>query len=217
MNDIHPTAIVSPEAELGDNITVGPWTIIEADVVVGDNCRIGPSVLLAAGARLGRGVQIHEGAVIGTLPQDLKFGGETTTAEIGDETIIREYATVNRGTAYRHKTVVGAHCFIMAYAHVAHDCVLGDHVIMANTVQLGGHVEIDDYAIIGGVVPVHQFTKIGAHAMIGGGFRVVQDVCPYALAGGYPLRIAGLNAIGLKRRGFSKEVIRTLQRTFKIL
>ena len=217
MTDIHSTAIVSPKARIADNVTIGPYAIVEDDVVIGEGCRIGPSALLASGTRLGREVQVFKGAVIGERPQDLKFGGEPTTAEIGDHSIIREYATIHRGTTYHHRTVVGQHCFIMAYAHVAHDCIVGDHVILANSVNLAGHVEIEDYVVIGGVVPVHQFVRIGAHSMIGGGFRVQQDICPFALAGGYPLEVKGLNVVGLRRRGFSREVIRTLQRTFKLL
>lgn len=217
MNDIHATAIVSPKAKLGDGITIGPWTLIEDNVVVGDNCRIGPSVMLSSGARLGEGVELHKGAVVSSLPQDLKFEGEETTAEIGNNTVVREYATINRGTEYNHRTIVGANCLIMAYTHIAHDCILGNHVIMANSVNLAGHIEIDDYAIIGGMVPIHQFVKIGTHAMIGGGFRVQQDICPYALVGGYPLKVICVNTIGLKRREFSRETIKTLEETFKLL
>ena len=164
-----------------------------------------------------KNVTLFHGAVVGTIPQDLKFKGEKTRLVIGEGTTIREYAMLNRGTAESGQTVIGKNCFLMAYTHVAHDCYLGDNVIMANSVNLAGHIEIGDYAIIGGVVPVHQFVKIGAHSMIGGGFRVQQDICPYALAGGYPLKVAGLNAVGLKRRGFSKESILLLEKTFKIL
>jgi UDP-N-acetylglucosamine acyltransferase len=217
MSQIHSTAVVSPKAELADDVSVGPFTIIEDDVQIGSGCRIASHVLIAGGARLGENVKVSQGAVLATEPQDLKFGGEKTTLEIGNNTTIREYATLNRGTSYHNKTVVGRNCFIMAYAHIAHDCILGDNVIMANSVNLAGHIEIDDFAIIGGVVPVHQFVKIGAHSMIGGGFRVQQDVCPYALAGGYPLKVVGLNAVGLKRRGFSREVLRELDRAFKFL
>ena len=215
--EIHPTAIVDPMAELGENVTVGPYSIIEPNVQIGDGCKIASNVLVGSGARLGRNIKIHHGAVVGTIPQDLKFGGEETTAEIGDNTVIREYVTVNRGTSDRLKTVVGSDCLLMAYAHVAHDCILGDRVIMANAVNLGGHVEIDDWAIVGGLVPVHQFTRIGKHAMIGGGFRVVQDVCPFALMGGHPLKVVSVNHVGLSRRGFSEETIKILKAAFKIL
>ncbi len=217
MSNIHPTAIVSPKAELADDVTVGPHTIIEDDVTIGKGSQIASSVLLAGGARLGEHVKISHGAVIATQPQDLKFGGEITQVEIGDNTVIREYATINRGTKAHGTTTVGKDCLLMAYSHVAHDCIIGDNVILANAVNLAGHIEIDDYAIIGGVVPVHQFVKIGAHSMIGGGFRVPQDVAPYSLCGGYPLRVMGLNSIGLRRRGFSKETVATIEKTFKIL
>ena len=217
MSEIHATAIVSPMAELADDVTVGPHTIIEDNVVIGSGTKIASSVLIASGARLGSGVTVAHGAVVGTVPQDLKFGGEESTLVVGDNTTIREYATLNRGTEARGETTVGRNCLIMAYAHIAHDCVIGDNVILANSVNLAGHIEIDDFAILGGVLPVHQFVKIGAHAMIGGGFRVQQDVCPYALVAGYPLRVVGLNAVGLRRRGFKRETIRVLQEVFKLL
>lgn len=214
---VHDTAQVSSDATLGRNVTVEAGAIIEGGVTIGDDCRIGSNVLVAEGARLGNEVRLFHGAVVGSIPQDLKFEGEQSEAVVGDGTVIREYATINRGTAESGSTTLGKKCFIMAYAHVAHDCHLGNNVIMANSVNLAGHIEIDDYAIIGGLVPVHQFVKIGAHSMIGGGFRVPKDVCPYALAGGYPLKVAGMNSIGLKRRGFDREVIRTLEKAFKFL
>ncbi len=217
MSTIHATAVVSSRAELADDVTVGPHTVIEDDVVVGAGSTIGSSCLLASGARLGGNVRISHGVVIATQPQDLKFGGEKTLAIIGDNTVRREYATVNRGTKASGQTRVGRNCMLMAYSHVAHDCVVGDNVIMANSVNLAGHIEIDDFAILGGVLPVHQFVKIGAHVMIGGGYRVQQDCCPYALIAGYPLKVVGMNSIGLRRRGFSKEVLKSLESAFKIL
>ena len=217
MNEIHATAIVSSQAELGDDVTVGPHTVVEGNVVIGSGTKIASSALIASGARLGNNLTVAHGAVVGTVPQDLKFAGEESLLVVGDNTTIREYATLNRGTADRGETTVGSNCLIMAYAHIAHDCVIGNNVILANSVNLAGHIEIDDFAILGGVLPVHQFVKIGAHAMIGGGFRVQQDVVPYALVGGYPLRVAGLNALGLKRRGFTPEAIRTIKSTYKIL
>ena len=217
MTDIHASAIVSPKAELGADVRIGPYSIIEDDVIIGDGTVVASNALIASGARLGRNVKIHHGAVISTQPQDLKFGGEKSTAAIGDGTTVREYATINRGTVARGETTIGKDCLLMAYSHVAHDCLLGDNVIMANSVNLAGHIEIGDFAILGGVLPVHQFVKIGAHAMIGGGFRVQQDVCPYALVAGYPLRVIGLNSIGLKRRGFKSDVIRSLDKAFKLL
>ena len=217
MNEIHKTAIVSAKAELGKNVKIGPFAIIEDGVIVDDNTELGPGVFLATGAVLGKNVKVFKDVVIGTVPQDLKFGNEITQAIIGDNTTIREFVTINRGTDYHYKTVVGENCMIMAYAHIAHDCIIGNNVIMANSVNLAGHIEIGDFAILGGVLPVHQFVKIGCHSMIGGGFRVQQDVVPYSLAGGYPMKIAGLNLIGLKRRGFSKEALKGLQQIFKIL
>ncbi len=217
MSVIHPSAIVSPKAELADDVTVGPHTIIEDDVKIGPGSKIASSVLLASGARIGANCSISHGAVIATQPQDLKFGGEKTLAEIGDRTVVREYTTINRGTVAHGRTTVGKDCFLMAYSHIAHDCVIGNNVILANAVNLAGHIEIDDFAILGGVLPVHQFVKIGAHCMIGGGFRVPMDVCPYALCGGYPLKVMGHNAIGLRRRGFSKESITSIEHAFKLL
>ena len=217
MSNIHKTAIVSVKAELGNDVSVGPYSIIEDDVRIGDGTSVASSVLIASGAIIGQNVKIHHGAVIGTEPQDLKFGGEKTIVRIGDGTTIREYATVNRGTVAHGETSVGNNCLLMAYSHVAHDCIIGNEVILANSVNLAGHIEIGDCAILGGVLPVHQFVKIGAHVMIGGGFGVQQDVCPFSLVAGYPLRVIGINAIGLKRRGFEREVISTLEKTFKIL
>lgn len=214
---IHKTAIISANTELHESVEVGPYAIIEDNVHVGEGSTIASHAILASGARIGKNVTIAHGAVISTVPQDLKFEGEETVTNIGDGTTIREYATVNRGTDESGSTDIGSDCLMMAYSHVAHDCKIGNHVIMANSVNLGGHVHIDDYAIVGGVVPVHQFVKIGCHAMIGGGFRVAQDLCPYATGGGYPLRVKGLNLIGLRRRNFPRETIKVLRSTFKIL
>jgi UDP-N-acetylglucosamine acyltransferase len=215
--DIHPTAIIHEDVELADDVRVGPFSIINEGAQIGGGTQIGSHVLIDSKTVLGKNCQIHHGVVLGTLPQDLKFKGEDTFVAIGDGTVIREYATINRGTEYRGKTVVGKNCFIMIYAHLAHDCLLGDHVILANSVNVGGHVEIGDWAIIGGIVPVHQFVKIGAHSIVGGGFRVQKDVCPYALVAGYPLKTMGLNRIGLKRRGFSNKTILILEKAFRIL
>ncbi len=215
--NIHPTAIVDPKVELGKDISIGPYTIINEGVQIGDNVQIGSNVLIDTGTIIGKNCKIHHGAVLGTPPQDLKFGGEKTFLEIDENTVIREYATINRGTKHRGKVTVGSNCFIMIYAHIAHDCIVGNNVILANSVNLAGHVTIEDYAIIGGVVPVHQFTKIGAHSIIGGGFRVPKDVPPYILAGGYPLRYMGLNVIGLKRRNFSENTLITLKKACRIL
>lgn len=215
--DIHSTAIVSSKAEIGEDVAIGPHTIVEGDVVIGDGCRIRNNVLIANGARLGKNVHVYTGAVIATRPQDLKFGGEKTLARIGDNTVLREYVTFNRGTKAHGESSVGKDSLLMAYVHVAHDCILGDKVIVSNGVQMAGHVEIDEQTVIGGMVPIHQFTKLGAHVMVGGGFRVVQDVVPYALVAGYPTRISGVNAIGLKRRGFSPESIKAIRQAYKYL
>ncbi|HNY91323.1 MAG: Acyl-(acyl-carrier-protein)--UDP-N-acetylglucosamine O-acyltransferase [bacterium ADurb.Bin431] len=217
MIEIHPTALVDNRAEIGDNVQIGPFAIIEEDVVIGAGTTIGPHVLAANGARIGKNCRIHNGAVVATLPQDLKFGGEKSLFEIGDNTTVREFATLNRGTAAHGKSSIGSNCLLMAYTHVAHDCTVGDNVIMANGVQLGGHVTIEDWAIIGGMTPVHQFCHVGQHCMIGGGFRVIQDVPPYILASEEPLRFAGLNSIGLRRRGFSSETLMLLKRVYRIL
>ncbi len=217
MSNIHPTAIIDKTAQIGENVSIGPNTIVEADAIIENDVIIGANCLVAQYTELSRGVKLFHGVVAGTVPQDLKFGGEKTRLLIGEDTTIREYAMLNRGTTYHNQTVIGKNCLLMAYSHVAHDCIVGDNVILANAVNLAGHVEVGDYAIIGGVVPVHQFVRIGIHSMIGGGFRVPQDICPYALVGGYPLRVAGLNKLGLKRRGFGNETIRTLEAAFKFL
>lgn len=217
MTAIHPTAIVHPEAQIGDNVRIGPYTVVEADVVIGDNCQIGPHVYLASGTRLGRNIHISKGAVLGTAPQDLKFKGEKTYLEIGDNTTIREFATLNRGTEDRLKTVVGKNCLLMAYVHIAHDCIIGNNVIIANAVNMGGHVVIEEYAGIGGLTAIHQFVHIGRHSFVGGGLRVTKDVPPYVLAMGEPLRYGGTNVVGLQRRGFSNETLLEIKRAYRIL
>jgi len=215
--EIHPTAVVSPKAELGEGVSVGPFAIVEEGTRIGDGTTIGPHALIAKGTTLGRDCQVHYSAVVGTIPQDMKFSGEETALEVGDRTIIREFATLNRGTTDRWRTVVGSDCLIMAYAHVAHDCMLGNHVIMANCASLAGHVVIEDYAILGGLVAVHQWVRIGQHSFIGGGYRVPKDVPPFVRAAGEPLRPAGLNSVGLRRRGFSPETMRVLKKAYRIL
>lgn len=214
---IDSRAVVSPKAQIGENTSVGPFTVIEDDVVIGNGTHIGSNVLIAKGTRVGKECHIHHGAVLGTPPQDLKYRGEVTTLEIGDNNVIREYVTMNRATREGIKSTVGSHCFIMAYAHVAHDCQVGNHVILANSVNMGGHVLIEDYVIIGGIVAIHQFSKIGCHAMIGGGFRVTKDVPPYVLAGSEPLAYKGLNIIGLRRRNFTNETIEKLSKAYRLI
>lgn len=210
-------AIVSPKAQLGDNVAIGPNSIVEDDVIIGSDTRIASNVLVASGTRIGKECRVHHGAVLGTVPQDLKFKGESTTLEIGDHTTIREYATLNRGTLESMKTSVGSHCFIMAYTHIAHDSDVGNHVILANSVNMAGHVVIEDYVIIGGVTPIHQYVRIGRHSMIGGGFRVPKDVPPYILAGQEPMVFQGLNIVGLKRRNFPMETIDLLEKAYRTL
>ena len=214
---IHPTAIVDPGAKIGAAVEIGPFAVIEDNVEIADRCVIGSTALIASGARLAEGVKVFHGAVIGTIPQDLKFDGEATTAEVGANTVVREFCTINRGTSHSRRTVVGANCLLMAYAHVAHDCVLGDQVILANAVNMGGHVMIGDWVIIGGMVAIHQFVHIGEHAMVGGKFRVAQDVPPYCLAGGWDLKYEGLNSIGLKRRGFGPEQRKALKDAYRMI
>lgn len=215
--DIHPTALVSSKAELGKNIKIGPYAIIEDNVVIGEDCIIGPSAAIYDGARIGNKVKIYQGASVSNHPQDLKFANEETLFEIGDGTIVREFATLHRGTIESGTSIVGKNCLLMAYTHVAHDCIVGDNCILANLVQLGGHVEVEDWVIIGGGTTVHQFEKIGKHAFIGGGYRVTSDVPPYVLAAGEPLKYTGLNTVGLRRRGFSNQDIFKIKELYSIL
>lgn len=204
--------------QIEDNVTIGPFTLIEDHVKIGRGTKIASNVLVASGTIIGKNCEIHHGAVLGTLPQYIGFiPEEKTTLEIGDNTIIREYCTLNRGTEHRQKTIVGSNCFLMAYAHVAHDCIVGNNVIMANAVNIGGHVIIEDFAGIGGMVPIHQFIRVGSHSFVGGGYRVVKDVPPYILASGEPLTFAGLNSVGLSRRGFKKDTLVQLKRAYRII
>lgn len=217
MSKIHPTAIISAKADVAADASVGPFTVIDEGVKIGPGCEIMSSVRIHSGTTLGQRVRIFHGVALGGEPQDLKFGGERTELRIGDETVIREFCTLNRGTKTTGKTTVGKQCLLMAYSHIAHDCTLGDNVILANAVNLAGHVEVEDFAIIGGMVPVHQFVRIGRHCMIGGGWRVPKDVPPYILAGGQPLRYFGLNSVGLRRRGFATETRQLLKHAYRLL
>lgn len=214
---VHPTAIVDEGAELGVGVTVGPWALIGPGVRVGDGTVIGPRVYAEKDTHIGEDCFIANGAVLGTDPQDLKFKGEQALLEIGDRTVVREFATLNRGTSAAGSTVVGSDCLLMAYSHVAHDCEIGNHVILANSVNLAGHVMIEDWVIIGGVTPVHQFVRIGAHAFIGGGSRIPQDVPPYCRVAGNPPKLYGLNSVGLERRGLSAEVRKALKQAYRTL
>ena len=214
---ISPLAYVHPEARLAAGVTVEPFTTIAGDVEIGEGSWIGPNVTIMAGTRLGAHCQVFPGAVIGAVPQDLKFAGEPTTAEIGDYTVLRECVTVNRGTVDRGRTVVGAHCLLQAYVHVAHDCLIGNHVIISNSVQIAGHVTVDDWAILGGTSAIHQFVHIGAHAFVGGGSLVRKDVPPFVKAAREPLTYAGVNSVGLRRRGFSEEQVNEIHDLYRLL
>jgi len=213
----HSNVFVHPDATIGKDVTIGPFSYIAGDVVIGDGTWIGPNVTIMDGARIGRNCRIFPGAVISAIPQDLKFKGEITTAEIGDNTTIRECATVNRGTASKGKTVVGNNCLLMAYSHIAHDCFLKNNIIIGNGTQLAGEIEIDDYAILSANVLVHQFERIGAHVMIQGGSKVNKDIPPFIIAAREPLTFAGINLVGLRRRGFTPQQIATIQEIYRIL
>jgi len=212
-----PLAYVHPEAKVADNVVIEPFVSIDKDVVIGEGTRIGSSVTIMPGVRIGKNCRIFPGAVIGAEPQDLKFRGEYSTVEIGDNTTIREYVTVNRGTSAKGKTVVGSNCLLMAYVHVAHDCVVGNNVILVNSTQLAGEVVIDDYAILGGMSAVHQFVHVGSHVMISGGSLVRKDVPPYIKAGREPLAYVGINSIGLRRRNYTNEKIREVQEIYRYI
>ena len=214
---IHHHAIVHPNASLGAGVSVGPFCYIEDDVEIDEGSYVHNGVTIFSGSRIGKNVQIFPGAVIGGVPQDLKFRGEYTTAEVGDNTVIREHVTVNRGTVAAGRTVVGKNCLLMAYAHVAHDCILGDNIIIANNVNLAGHVILEDYVIIEGQVGVQQFVRIGRHSFIAGGSLVRKSVPPYIRAAREPLSYIGVNRIGLQRRGFSIETINAIHEIYRIL
>lgn len=213
---VHGSAVVHDDVELGTNVTVGPGAVIGPGVVIGDGTSIGSHVLIEHHTIIGRGCRIHHGAVLGSDPQDLKFEGEETQLVVGDNTTIREYATLNRGTRAAGRTVIGSDCLLMAYTHVAHDCEIGDRVILSNAVNMGGHVVIGDWAIVGGVTAIHQFARIGEHAFVGGMSRVAKDVAPYVRAAGNPLRMVGLNSVGLQRRGFTEETRTELKRAYRL-
>ncbi|MBL31862.1 MAG: acyl-[acyl-carrier-protein]--UDP-N-acetylglucosamine O-acyltransferase [Flavobacteriales bacterium] len=208
---------ISKDAIIGKNLHIDPFSVIHENVIIGDNCWIGSNVTIYPGARIGSNCQIFPGAVISAIPQDLKFNGEDTTAIIGDNVIIRECVTINRGTSYCNKTMVGDNTFLMAYSHVAHDCIIKNNVIIANGVAIAGHVEIDEYAIIGGLSAIQQFTKIGKFSMISGGSLVRKDVPPYIKVAKEPLRFIGINKIGLERNNFKKNEIDNISSIFRII
>jgi len=217
MNQIHPLAVVSPDAQLGDNNIIGPFCVIDANVVIGSNNRLLNSVTLHTGARIGSGNEFFPGCSISTKPQDLKFKGEETTCVIGDNNSIRENVTISRGTASRGTTVVGSGNLLMENMHIAHDCVIGNGCIIGNSTKFAGEVEVDDFAIISAEVLIHQFLHIGSYVMIQGGSRTSQDIPPFIIAGKEPIRYAGVNLIGLRRRGFSNEVIETIHDTYRTI
>ena len=213
---VHPTALVDPGAELGPGTSVGPFAQVGSAAVTGPDCRIEARAILEGAVRLGRAVRVGVGSILGGEPQDLKFKGEPATVEVGDETVIREYVTINRGTAATGRTVVGPRCFLMSYVHLAHDCHLAERVVIANGTQVAGHVTIHDHVNLSGLVAIHQFVSIGAHAFVGGCTRVSQDVPPYVKAVGNPMELYGLNTIGLQRAGFAPETVAALKRCYRM-
>jgi UDP-N-acetylglucosamine acyltransferase len=213
---IHPTAIVHERADIGADVEIGPFAIVGEGCTIGDGCVVAARATLERNVILGPGVKVGIGSVLGGDPQDLKFKGEHTTVEIGEGTTIREYTTINRGTTQSYKTTVGKHCFIMSYVHLAHDCHIGDGVILVNSVGLAGHVTVGDKAIIAGASAAHQFVKIGQYAFVGGCSRISQDVPPYVKAVGNPIKLYGLNSVGLQRNNFPEEVVRELKRAYRI-
>lgn len=211
MNSIHPNAII------GTNTVVGPFTVIHDGVIIGDNCQIESNVTLFSGTRIGNNCQIFPNAVIGAIPQDLKFNNEYSTVEIGNNVVIRECATINRGTAALGKTVIGNNTLIMAYVHIAHDCIIGQHCILANATNLAGHVTVEDYAYFGGMSGAHQFIRVGSHAFISGGSMLSKDVPPYCLVMRNPAQYAGINSVGLKRHSFPASSLHEIQDIYRIL
>lgn len=214
---IQPLAYIHPDAKIGANVVIEPFATIQGDVEIGEGTWIGSNVTIMDGARIGKNCQIFPGAVISGIPQDLKFEGEKTTAEIGDHTTIRECVTINRGTKDKWRTVVGSNCLIQAYSHIAHDCLVGDNCIFSNNSTLAGHITVGDYVVLAGMVAVHQFCHIGSHAFIAGGSLVRKDVPPFVKAAREPLSYAGINSVGLRRRGFSPGQINEIQDIYRVL
>jgi UDP-N-acetylglucosamine acyltransferase len=213
----YPLANVHPEAKIGNNVTIEPFATVQKNVHVGDGSWIGPNAVIWEGARLGKNVKVFPGASVSAVPQDLKFAGEETETFIGDNTVIREFVTISRGTTDKYKTVVGNNCLLMAYVHIAHDCIVGNNCILANAVQLAGHVQIENWAIIGGSSAVHQFVKVGSHVMVSGGSLVRKDIPPYTKAAREPLTYCGVNTIGLRRRGFDADKISEIQEIYRYI
>lgn len=214
---ISPLAYIDPAAKIGKDVTIEPFAYIQGKVEIGDGCWIGQHASIMDGAIIGKNCKIHSGAVVAGIPQDLKFRGEDSTAVIGDNTTIRECVTINRGTAAKGATIVGSNCLLMAYAHVGHDCIVGDCVVLVNRVSLAGEVEVGDWAILGGHVAIHQFCRIGAHSMISGGTMISKDVAPFTKVAHMPASFVGINSIGLRRRGFTPEQITLIQDMCRVL
>jgi len=214
---IQPLAYIHPQAKIADNVVVEPFAVIHKDVEIGEGTWIGSNVVIMDGARIGKNCRIFPGAVISGIPQDLKFEGEVTTAEIGDNTTIRECVTINRGTKDKWKTVIGKNCLIQAYSHIAHDCQVGDFCIFSNSTTLAGHITIGDYVVLAGLVAIHQFVKVGSHAFVTGGSLVRKDVPPYVKAAREPLSYVGINSVGLRRRGFTAANINEIQEIYRVL
>lgn len=206
---------IHPDAKIADGVVIEPFVTVEADVEIGEGTWIGPTAFIGNGARIGKNCKIYPGAIVSADPQDKKYEGETTTTVIGDHTVIREFVTISRGTNDRHKTVIGSNCLLMAYVHVAHDCLIGDQVILVNSVQVAGHVVVNDWAIVGGGTVIHQFSRIGDHVIVSGASIVVKDIPPYIKAGKEPLAYCGINTVGLKRRGFTKEQMDHIQEIYR--
>lgn len=213
----YPLANVHPDARIGNNVVIEPFATVQGDVVIDDNSWVGPNAILWDGTRLGKNVKIYPGASVSSVPQDLKFAGEKTETFIGDNSVIREAVTISRGTSDKFKTVIGKNCLLMAYVHVAHDCMIGNNCILVNAVQVAGHVTIEDWAIIGGASALHQFVKVGSHVMVSGGSLVRKDVPPFTKAAREPLTYAGINTVGLRRRQFTSEKISEIQEIYRYI
>jgi len=214
---VGPHAVVGASARIGNGCVIGPSAVIDGSVILGDECQVGPSVMITGNTTIGRGNRFFHGASIGNDPQDLKFHGEESFLEIGSENVFREFCTVHLAAGEGEKTRVGNNNLLMAYVHIAHNCVIHDRVVLANAVNIAGHVEVESFATIGGMVPVHQFVRIGAYSMVGGGSRLPQDVPPYVRVAGNPVEVSGINSIGLKRRGFSDEELLNIKKAYRLL
>jgi UDP-N-acetylglucosamine acyltransferase len=213
----HPTAVISPKAHIEENVEIGPYAVIEDNAVIRRDCKIGPHVHISGYTEIGAGCSIFTGAVVGSIPQDLKYRGGKTYLKIGEKTVIREFVTMNSGTSEGESTVVGSNNLLMAYVHVAHNCIIGNNVIIANAGTLAGHVVIEDFAIIGGLAGIHQFCRVGRHSIIGGCSKITKDIVPFVMADGHPACPSGINKVGLKRRKFSDEKIALIEEAYKKL